>query len=47
MKGDLKATGEAGRRHVLDGGFTWEAIVPRYEAILEGRSGPGSAGGVS
>lgn len=32
----LQATGEAGRKGVLAGGYTWDAIVPRYEAILAG-----------
>lgn len=34
----LRAVGADGRRRVFDGGFTWEAIVPRYEEILAGRA---------
>jgi glycosyltransferase involved in cell wall biosynthesis len=32
----LSEMGRAGRRRVFDAGFTWDAIVPRYEAILRG-----------
>ena len=38
MGGALEAVGRHARRRVLDGGYTWEAIVPRYEAILAGRT---------
>jgi glycosyltransferase involved in cell wall biosynthesis len=35
-RAELERAGAEGRRRVLEEGFTWEAIVPRYEAILAG-----------
>lgn len=32
----LRRRGAAARERVLTGGYTWDAIVPRYEAILRG-----------
>lgn len=36
MGAELRARGAVGRGKVLTEGFTWEAIAPRYEAVLAG-----------